>query len=95
MTEPEKPVCPHCGKTNAHIAESRRVNDRISQRRYRCHDCLKYFYIVADCQFHWQGEELVYELRLKPGNLFTKEPAKKSVDLGLMTYQQSGVHLCR
>jgi transposase-like protein len=51
--------------------ESRTDDDtQVTQRKYRCHSCHKFFYVLAKTQFHYDdAETLVYTMRLKYGKL--------------------------
>lgn len=71
MTETERLPCSHCGHEHSVILESRTDDEtQITQRKYRCHGCNKFFYVLVKTQFHYDdAETLVYTMRLRYGVL--------------------------
>lgn len=80
MTETERLPCSHCGHEHSVILESRMDDDtQITQRKYRCHGCNKFFWVLAETNFRYEDKELIYTLKLRHGKL-PGVVAKKQAD---------------
>lgn len=70
MTETERLPCSHCGHEHSVILESRTDDEtQITQRKYRCHSCHKFFWVLAETSFRYEDTALIYTLKLRHGKL--------------------------